>query len=252
MVRKDITDILANWPFDPDVLNVRRITGKDNKEKIQLRLDLGLLQMEAEGRPDGQRPHDFDNYLEYYRAEQEHVEKEEKKIFILAREDLRDLQQESIQYYHRYLCYSELRDHEGVIRDTEHNLEVLEFVEEFAEDEESAWAFLQYFPYVKMMNTQASVQMALDNEEYAAALEQIDSSVEEINNFNKKWGIKESRESTREIRILAEWRDTVLEKKPFSTMEKLQQELEEAIQLEHYEKAARLRDQLEALQENNS
>jgi len=252
MVRKDITDILADWPFDPDILNVRRITGKDNKEKIQLRLDLGLLQMEAEDRPDGTRPHDFDNYLAYYKAEQERVEKEENKVFVLTRDDLRDLQQESIQYYHRYLCFSELGDHEGVIRDTEHNLDVLEFVEEFAEDEESAWSFLQYFPYVRMMHTQSRVQMAMEEEQYAAALDQIDRSIEEINSFNKKWGIKETRESTREIRILTEWRETVLEKKPFSTQEKLQQELEEAIQLEHYEKAARLRDQLEALQENSS
>ncbi len=250
MARKDITDILANWEFDPDVLNVRRIKGTDSSNKIQLRLDLGLLQMNETGRPDGQRPHGFVNMLEYYKAEREHVEEYQEGYFVLTPDDLRDLQQESIQYYHRYLCFAELEDHEGVIRDTAHNLETLEFVEEFADDEESAWAFLQYYPYIKMMNIQARVQMALEEEKYSEALGRIDTSIEAIKAFNKKWGLATSKESTREIKILKDWRETVLEKKPISALEKLRQELEEAIRLEHYEKAARIRDELEEMQEN--
>ena len=35
----------------------RKIVGEDGKEKLQVRLDLGLLQMELNGRPDGERPH---------------------------------------------------------------------------------------------------------------------------------------------------------------------------------------------------
>ncbi|HKJ69822.1 MAG TPA: hypothetical protein VKA68_17830, partial [bacterium] len=188
MARKDISDILSDWPFDPDILNVRRIKGENDRDKIQLRLDLGLLQMELEGRPDGQRPHEFDNLLQYYKAEQEHTEEKEEGYFILSADDLRELQQESIQYYHRYLCYAELGDHEGVIRDTGHNLEVLELVEAYAEDEESAWSFLQYFPYIKMMNVQARVQMALESEGYSEALRKIDESIKQIRSFNKKWG----------------------------------------------------------------
>ncbi len=252
MGRKDISDILSDWPFDPDILNVRRITGDDNKEKIQLRLDLGLLQMEAEGRPDGARPHGYENYLQYCQAEQEHIENEEKGVFVLSSEDLRELQQESIQYYHRYLCFAELKDHEDVIKDTAHNLAVLEFVEQYAEDEESAWSFLQYYPYVEMMNIQAKVRIAMDEEEYSSALRSIENSIQLIKDFNKKWGISESKDSTREIRILREWKETVLQKRPISASEKLQQELDEAIQLEHYERAAKIRDKLEQLQEKES
>ncbi len=252
MARKDISDILSDWPFDPDILNVRRIKGENDKDKIQLRLDLGLLQMELEGRPDGRQPHGFENVLEYYKAEQEHSEQKKEGQFVLSADDLRELQQESIQYYHRYLCFAELGDHEGVIRDTAHNLEVLELVEEFAEDEESAWSFLQYFPYIKMMNVQARVQMALENEEYSDALQKIEESIRLIRSFNKKWGIAENVETNREIHILNEWKETVLAKRPVSDLEKLEEELEEAIRLEHYEKAAKIRDKLEALQENQS
>ena len=41
----DISDILADWPYEPGQISARKITGDDGKEKIQLRLDLGLLQM---------------------------------------------------------------------------------------------------------------------------------------------------------------------------------------------------------------
>jgi len=245
MSNKDISDILNDWEFDPEVLNVRRIEGKNGKDKIQLRLDLGLLQMEAEGRPDGQHPHGFDNYLDFLQSEQRAAEQSDSGgQFELNPEDLRDLQQESIQYYHRYLCFAELGDHESVIRDTAHNMEALEFVQEFAPDEENAWAFMQYYPYVKMMHTQAKVQLALEHEAYSNALKDIDASIQDIQNFNEHWGVQDTQESTKEIRMLEEWRETVMEKKPLSKSEKLKADLEEAIQLERYEDAARIRDKL--------
>jgi len=249
MVSEDIGHILENWEFDPDELNVRKIEGLDGTEKIQLRLDLGVLQMEQDGRPDGKRPHEMENLLQFYRSEYEQA-REDGEDFVLSSEELRILQQESIQYYHRYLCFAELGDHDKVVRDTAHNLEVLEFVEEFAEDAESAWAFLQYFPYIQMMHTQAKVQLALEEERYSEGMEMIDDSIETIRAFNEKWGMKESDESSREIRILKEWRETVEEKKPLSKLEKLESELEEAVRLERYEEAAEIRDKLNELQES--
>ena len=64
----DLTEILAQWPFEPGKINVRLIEGDDGEHKIQVRLDLGLLQMELDGRPDGHRPHDHDSLLEHYEA----------------------------------------------------------------------------------------------------------------------------------------------------------------------------------------
>jgi excinuclease UvrABC helicase subunit UvrB len=89
----------------------------------------------------------------------------------------------------------------------------------------------------------------MDNEEYSEALELIDESIRIIKDFNQKWGIKDSRDSTREIRILTDWRDTVLNKKPLSKLERLQEELDEAVRMEKYEEAARIRDKLEKLHE---
>jgi len=65
-VSKDIKPILADWPHEPGKISVRKIRGRDGRVKIQLRLDLGLLQMEAEGRPDGERPYGHESLLEHY------------------------------------------------------------------------------------------------------------------------------------------------------------------------------------------
>ena len=65
---KDITAILAGWDFNPDELQVRMIAGDDGRERIQMRVDLGVLQMELAGRPDGQKPHGFESLLDFYEA----------------------------------------------------------------------------------------------------------------------------------------------------------------------------------------
>src|SRR5690349_13792567 len=63
---KDILPLLKGWDYEPGTINVRKINGLDGRPKLQMRLDLGLLQMEMTGRPDGQKPHGFDSLLEYY------------------------------------------------------------------------------------------------------------------------------------------------------------------------------------------
>jgi hypothetical protein len=54
-VSLDISTILRDWDFDPEGVTVRTIQGDDGREKVQLRLDLGVMQMEMDGRPDGER-----------------------------------------------------------------------------------------------------------------------------------------------------------------------------------------------------
>ena len=53
---------------DPEGVQVRVITGEDGSEKIQMRIDLGLIQMEINGRPDGERPEGFESLLDVYEA----------------------------------------------------------------------------------------------------------------------------------------------------------------------------------------
>jgi hypothetical protein len=65
-MNRDLTAILNEWAYEPGQINVRLIEGRDGEPRIQVRLDLGLLQMETTGRPDGLTPHGYASYLEYF------------------------------------------------------------------------------------------------------------------------------------------------------------------------------------------
>jgi hypothetical protein len=67
-MKRDITPLLKEWPYQPGQVNARLITDTSGAEKVQVRVDLGLLQMNAEGRPDGETPFGFQSLLEYFEA----------------------------------------------------------------------------------------------------------------------------------------------------------------------------------------
>ena len=62
--RSDIDEILEQWPFDPFSVNVRQLDLPE-RNVLQMRVDMGLLQLEIEGRPDGKRPHGAKTYYDY-------------------------------------------------------------------------------------------------------------------------------------------------------------------------------------------
>ena len=59
MADSDLTRFLSHWPRTTGEFQVRELQADDGRMLLQVRIDLGVIQMEAEGRPDGQRPHDF-------------------------------------------------------------------------------------------------------------------------------------------------------------------------------------------------
>lgn len=64
----DISEILDKWPYESGKINARLVKGKDGQPRIQVRLDLGVLQMHTDGRPDGQRPFGYPSLLEYFES----------------------------------------------------------------------------------------------------------------------------------------------------------------------------------------
>ena len=94
MTHVDISEILGEWPYDP-MRNVRRITCLEGRDKLQVRLPLGLEQYELDGRPDGQRPEGFDSFLELL----EHRLENEAGRAELTPEDCTRLHEEGVLYY---------------------------------------------------------------------------------------------------------------------------------------------------------
>jgi hypothetical protein len=64
----DLSEILAEWPYDPTKVNVRLVQSSEGEPLIQIRLDLGILQLRYDGRPDGQTVNGYPSLLEYFEA----------------------------------------------------------------------------------------------------------------------------------------------------------------------------------------
>lgn len=241
----DLNDLLRDWPHEPGMIKVRKILGTDGKEKLQLRIDLGLIQMETSGRPDGQEPHNCESLLEYH---QRRAAKAQKKgeTFALTPDEIGELQQEGIQYYHRYISLFQLSDYLGVIRDTQRNLEMFDFVTKHAPNEELAWSVEQFTPYVRMMNTRAKASIAMEREEFVEAVKLIEKGIEKIRAFYSGSSNSEMEAQSPELAFLNEWLEEVRARQPVTKLEKMQREMDKAIAAEAYERAAELRDQIRA------
>jgi hypothetical protein len=243
----DISNLLEHWDYRPGQVVVRKFKGKDGRERIQLRVDLGLLQLYAEGRPDGKRPFGHDSLFDYfqtrfYRHLAEHDGSDEG--FKLKAEDCAKLQLEALQYHHRYICLLQLEDYNGVIRDAEHNLAVFDFVGKRAESEEMAWSLRQFQPQLLMILTRARTMQAMDAEDYPGAIELVDQGLEQIRDFYRDHCKTDLMEQSGEIHSLETWLSEMRANRPLSAREKLEHALSDAIQREDYERAARMRDAL--------
>jgi len=250
---KDIRDIIEGWEFIPGEVTVRKIIGSDGKEKIQMRLDLGLLQMEISGRPDGKRPYGRESLLEHYKyLVKEHIEKYgSDENFHLNIDDCLKLQREAIQYYYRYLSFFQLEEYELARRDTERNLRLIEFTNRYAISDEEKWLFAQYFPYIKMMNTRARATIYMEKKEYKQALRIVDEGIREIKRFYREYDQEEEEELSPELTFLRNWKKSLEEMIPMSKKQRLEIELKKAIKNQEFERAAEIRDKLKSLGNKN-
>src|SRR5205809_7549010 len=199
----DLNTVLRDWPHENGKIKVRKIVGLDGHEKLQLRIDLGILQMELTGRPDGQRPHNCESLLVYHQRRAERAEGRGES-YELTPEQCNELQQEGIQYYHRYLSLFQINDLPGDIRDTQRNLDLFAFVAEHVDRDELIWSFQQFRPYVLMMNTRAKASILLGEGCFPEAMREIEHGRDSINEFFQQANLPELAAKSSEIAFLEE------------------------------------------------
>jgi hypothetical protein len=246
MPDKDITPLLKGWDYEPGTINVRKISGTDGMPKLQMRLDLGLLQMELNGRPDGVRPHGFESLLDYYERElTDHKSRNGTELgFHLNADQCQSLREEAVMYYHRYLGLFVLEDFRGVVRDTARNLRVLDLCGKYATDDHDRLILEQYRPYIIMMNTRAQASIQFKEKKYTAAAQIVASGLQNLKEFFIRFGQEEAYGQSSEVRVLKRFAKEIRRKIPVDPMTKLQQQLDKAVKIEDYERAARLRDEI--------
>ena len=242
--------MVDGWDFEPGNINVRIVRGLDGRDKVQMRIDLGVLQMEMDGRPDGSRPHEHESLLEYYEAKTAQARRR-KQDFELAGEDCDELLREGIQYYYRYLSFFHLGLYKLAERDTRRNLRLFAFVRAHVTNEQDAWRFDQYRPYVTMMNTQARAISVYQAKRYQEALEIVEEGIHGIQEFLSEHDLNDQAEECAELVFLKRWREEIESSRPLDPMDKLQGQLVSAVEREDYERAAKLRDEIRKLQESS-
>jgi len=253
----DISRILRQWEFDPNTVTTRIIRGEDGRERVQLRVDLGLLQMELDGRPDGLRPENHESWFEYYQRLQEaHDEAHlDSPPFELDREACQRLWIESVQYYHRYLCFWHLKKYEWCARDTMRNVRLFSFVREHVRNDGAKLQFDQWRPYVLMMHARAVATPLVALREFDAAIGAVESSIEGIQEFLEEYRQEDRADECAELIELRKWHQTIIEERDKSlaargeqTADMLRRELQRAIESEEFEEAARLRDEIRRIE----
>lgn len=223
---------------------MRKIIGRDGREKIQTRIDLGLLQLECTGRPDGQRPRGHESLLNHHEQRlREHIEVcGNDEDFILSPEDCHDLRHEAYLYYQRYLSLFVLEEFDGVGHDTLRNLRVIDLCERYAIAPADRNALCRQRGYVMMMNTRAKAYLALQEERPEVALRKVDEGLANVAGLSTDH--EHGDPHVGELKTLRALRREILGKMPDDAPAKLQSELELALACEDYEHAAELRDRL--------
>lgn len=263
-VNRDIAPILQEWPFDPDAVNARVIEGADGAEKIQLRIDLGLLQMSCDGRPDGQRVQGYESWLDLHEARRADHEaaQPDGPPYSLEPEDCAELIREAVQYYHRYISFWKLKRYELCARDTDRNLRLIVFVSRHARLDRDKAQVEQWRPYVIMMHARAVATPLLELNQNEAARGVVDAGIDRIEGFLAEYGRSADAERVSELRYLKRWRQEIDEgigedrsyrpagadKEPDPAAE-IRAALNAAIDQEDYEEAARLRDELKRMED---
>lgn len=237
--RHDIDRILQNWPYEPGEISARLVKASDGREVLQMRVEMGVLQLEVSGRPDGQRPGGAETYFDHVRG----LAAKSDGDFELTSEQCVEADREFMQYYHRRVCWLALREFRRAAADAEHTLAFMDFCRDHSPEEEWTVSHEQYRPFVLFHRTQAATLATLDETGPREALEELSKGLQAFHDLFEQFEAEEQFEEDELVQRLVELRDTMREQ--YHLKPSLSEQLAEAVAKEEYELAARLRDELE-------
>jgi len=235
---KHLDHLLVDWPFSTGQVLVRRTTGADGRDILQMRVDLGVLQMETSGRPDGTRFEDCETYFDYLQD----VAKQEGDGFRLDEQQCNEIDREFYQFYHRRICWLSLRAYAEAAADADHTLALMKFSTNHAPEPEWALLHEQYRPFVMFHRIQAVALQQLEESEADGALKTIDEGLEALADVFEQHDASEHYSEDAFVIKLREMRESIVER--YEMEPSLADQLAEAIAAEQYELAAELRDRL--------
>lgn len=250
-MRRDVDEALQGWPYDPAQSETiaREVRARDGRLVVQIRVELGLLQLEENGRPDGTRPHGFATYLDYlrYRAAGRGQGESTTRPFQMSADHCTEADREFVQYYHRRGAWLALKRYERALLDADHTLALMDFVCRHASGEEYVASHERFRGRVLMDRTRAAAALALERRRPEEAIDVVRAAAEQIRAHQaERRRDDDAAESSDQglIEKLYELEQDIRTK--FAVAKTLREQLDEAVAREDYERAARLRDQIRA------
>lgn len=236
--RLDIDDVLRGWPYEPGTVSVRRVRTEDDREVLQMRIEMGLLQMETSGRPDGEHPQGYDSYLEWL----EDLESRTPQRFRLTEQQCGEMDREFLQYYHRRICWLALREFQRVVDDADHTLRLMDFAALHSPSDEWTLSHERYRTFVLFHRTQAAALGQLEQSRPDTALNEISRGLQQIRQVFDAVDADEQFEADQQVQQLLKLKQWL--RREYEIGPSLEEQLADAVAAEKYELAARLRDQI--------
>ncbi len=234
----DIDPILHQWPFKPGVIAARLVRARDGREVLQMRIEMGLLQMETAGRPDGEHPGGSDTCLEWL----EELALAQGEPFTLGESQCMEVDREFLQFYHRRICCLALRQFDRALADADHVLALMDFAAAHSPSEQWTLTHEQYRPFVLFHRAQAAAMTALEKSGAEAAIEVINQGLEQMRGVFEKYGAEEQFDEDELAAQLAAMKESL--RQEYRVGKTLAEQLADAVSDEEYERAARLRDEI--------
>lgn len=234
-----LDNYFGDWPFVPGQVLVREVKGSDGRLVLQMRVDMGIVQMEESGRPDGFKPEGFETYYDYLLS----LSFAEGPAFQLDGQRCGEIDREFYQYYHRRVCWLTLNRYAEAIADADHTLSLMDFSAAYAPDAQWAMMHEQYRPFVMFHRIQALALVELEKSNPRGAVEAVEAGLTSLRKLFESQEALEQYEEDAFVEKLREMRGSIA--KHYEIGPTLAEQLAQAIAAEHYELAAKLRDRME-------
>jgi hypothetical protein len=236
--RHDIDFVLQEWPYQPGTISARIVQAEDGRDVLQMRVEMGVLQMEIAGRPDGQKTHGHDTFLEWITAQSV----AEGEAFVFTEEQCIEIDREFLQFYHRRICFLALREFARAVADADHTLALMEFVATHSADPQWTASHQQYRAFVLFHRIQAATMVQLQDKGAEAAIEEINQGLVQLREAFAAMEAEEQFDEDEMAKHLVELKESLREE--YHVGRTLAEQLAEAVASEEYERAARLRDEI--------
>ena len=192
-MNQDIDYVMEGWDYKPGTVQARLVQARGGRQVIQMRVDLGILQIETTAKPDGTgRMAKLPTWL--ICKSRRGWQPATAARFCLTEEQCQEADQEFLQYYHRRICWLALRNYARAMADADHTLALMDFVKEHSPSDEYLQAHEQYRGFVLFQRTQAAAALQVEKGSPENAVDELRAGLEKLREFFAAFDMEEEME----------------------------------------------------------